>query len=281
LKILSRMILAVFIALSAAAPRCFAAGEKIVIYGDTRTNHEAHRKIVSAILKVKPFVVFHLGDMVNDGNNKKEWDIFEEIIAPLRKIARIFPLLGNHEAGSELYFRHFGVTEGARWYSLDLDNIHFTVLDSTSDLDEGSPQYKWLRSDLENHENAELFKLVLLHHPVFSVGRHRDTMELSRTLEPLFEKYRVDAVFSGHDHNYQRFLVNNIHYIVTSGGGAPLYSQESKSPYLEKFIKEYHFCVISVKDNVLLVQAFDPGLKLIDQFQIPARVHSRLEAVHN
>ena len=42
-------------------------------------------------------------------------------------------------------------------------------------------------------------------------------------LEPLFEKYRLTAGFFGHDHNYQHFLKNGVHYVITGGGGAPLY----------------------------------------------------------
>jgi hypothetical protein len=42
-------------------------------------------------------------------------------------------------------------------------------------------------------------------------------------LVPMFEKYHVTAAFFGHDHNYQHYLKNDIHYVVTGGGGAPLY----------------------------------------------------------
>ena len=42
-------------------------------------------------------------------------------------------------------------------------------------------------------------------------------------LIPMFEKYKLTAGFFGHDHNYQHYLQNGIHYFITGGGGAPLY----------------------------------------------------------
>ena len=52
----------------AASDKC---SKCIVIYGDTRTNHKPHKKIVKLIEARKPETVFHTGDMVNNGAKKK------------------------------------------------------------------------------------------------------------------------------------------------------------------------------------------------------------------
>jgi len=72
----------------------------IVVYGDTRTNHDIHRKIVSQIEKIEPRAVFNTGDLVADGANTGEWDIFNSITSNLRSKYPYYPAIGNHENDS-------------------------------------------------------------------------------------------------------------------------------------------------------------------------------------
>lgn len=248
----------------------FAFGAPIVIYGDSRNGHKAHRRVVSAILKFKPSVVFHLGDFVNFGSSKYDWQIFDEITAELSKTAEFYPVAGNHERDSAMFFRRFKLPQYRAWYSVERDGIHFVILDNNFELSEGSPQYKWLEEDLKNISNKVQFRVVLMHYPFFSVirkdGGYR---KLRAALLPLFKKYRVNIVFSGHDHSYQRFFRDDIYYVVTGGGGAPLYGQKYFNPYLKKFFKGNHFCVLTVEGKIINVKVLDTGLNLIDEFKVP------------
>jgi Calcineurin-like phosphoesterase len=56
------------------------------------------------------------------------------------------------------------------------------------------------------------------HYPVFSVGEHGDTSELSTNLLPLLRKYEVDAYFCGHDHISEHLVKDGIHYFIAGGG---------------------------------------------------------------
>ena len=68
------------------------------------------------------------------------------------------------------------------------------------------------------------FRFVIGHHPpITAVGRRQSDNAYMTALIPMFEKYKLTAGFFGHDHNYQHFLQNGIHYYITGGGGAPLY----------------------------------------------------------
>ncbi|MDD5155550.1 MAG: metallophosphoesterase [Candidatus Omnitrophica bacterium] len=261
-----------------AALFCRAAfAADIVIYGDSQSDAAAQRKVVRAIMQVKPAIVFRVGDIVNDGDDPGQWELFRKIAAPLLKSAEYFPALGNHDGDSRLYFENFPYIRNRRWYSLDRMGVHFIILDSNSDLSPESIQYRWLESDLQK-AGRDSFKIVLLHHPLYSVGSHReDEKGLRPGLVPLFAKYGVCAVFSGHDHNYQRFLRGNVYYIVTGGGGSPLYERTRDSPHLNKFVKAYHFCLLSPQGNVLKVSVFDDILNEIDSFNIPANPALRLE----
>jgi hypothetical protein len=54
-------------------------------------------------------------------------------------------------------------------------------------------------------------------------------------------------VFNGHDHIYERSLRNGIWYIVTGGGGAPLYDvNQNPNPYQVYAEKTLHFCKLLI-----------------------------------
>jgi len=243
--------------------------QPIVIYGDSRTGHQTHQKIVDEIIKIKPSLVFHAGDLVEDGLIPDQWASFNEITSDLIKIAEFYPVLGNHENNSSLYFDNFVLPNNERWYSVEKDNLHFIVLDSNSDCSIDSEQYLWLEDDLKNISTNIKFAIAIFHHPPFNTGSHdEDEKGLRQSIVPLFKKYGVDIVFNGHDHDYERSLYNDIYCIVTGGGGAPLYDQVRTSPYSQLFIKTHHFCKLSLVDGQLIIEIYDIDSHLIDNFII-------------
>lgn len=254
---------------------CFSIGDlqivsqAIVIYGDSRTGHQTHQKIVDEIIKTKPVIVFHTGDLVKNSKIHGQWVSFNGIISDLIKIANFYPTLGNHENNSLLFFANFVLPNNERWYSIEKDNLHFVVLDSNSDCNIGSEQYLWLEDDLHNIKENIRFVIAIFHHPPFGTGRHNeDVKKLRQTIIPLFEQYGVDIVFNGHDHDYERSLYHNIYYIVTGGGGAPLYKQARTSPYSQLFIRAYHFCKLFIINDQLIIEVYDIDSNLIDRFVI-------------
>ena len=104
------------------------------------------------------------------------------------------------------------------YYSYNYGNIHFISLDSYG-FDGGkyrfyepaSPQYQWLVKDLAI--NKSLWTIVFFHHPPYTKRSHDSNAEadlrLTREgLVPIFDKYKVDLVLSGHSHVYERsFLI--------------------------------------------------------------------------
>jgi acid phosphatase type 7 len=113
----------------------------------------------------------------------------------------------NGEAG--------GIPSGTKaYYSYNYGNTHFVVLDSYG-MDEGkfiladkdSPQLKWLERDLA--ANKSLWTVIYYHHPVYTKRSHDsdaelDLVALRQVLVPVFDKYKVDLVMSGHSHVYER-----------------------------------------------------------------------------
>lgn len=144
-----------------------------------------------------------------------------------------FPVPGNHEyyetATGQVdkqinYYNVISVPTKAEmggvasntkeYYSYNYGNIHFIALDSYG-LDEGkyrlfnsqSKQYQWLVNDLV--ANNSLWTIIYFHHPPYTKRSHdsnaEDDLRLMReNLVPIFDKYKVDLVMSGHSHVYER-----------------------------------------------------------------------------
>ena len=84
-----------------------------------------------------------------------------------------------------------------------------------------------------------------------------------------YEKYQVDLVLNGHDHDYERNqIVNGVRYIVTGGGGKSLYQQTNVNPYSQLFVSEYHFTALSISPTEISVKAIDKRGYIFDSFKV-------------
>ncbi|MCC6525955.1 MAG: metallophosphoesterase [Polyangiaceae bacterium] len=244
------------------------ASHPIVIYGDTRTGDEVHRKVVAAIRRVEPAMVFHTGDLVVDGTKPELWITFDAITGELRREAPFYPVLGNHERGSPLYFEHFELPNNERWYAVDTPLARFLVLDNYSPLAAGSEQRSWLDAELARRSPKPV--VVLEHQPFFSTGHHGGSETLQRELLPVLEAGGVAAVFAGHDHDYERSLHHGVVHVVAGGGGAPLYQQDKRDPRSVKFVAAHHFCVLTAAERGVHVEARTPEGETLDSFDFGA-----------
>lgn len=240
----------------------------VVIYGDSQNNHNVHLSVVNAIMTKKPEITFHTGDLVENGESKSDWEIFNKITWDLRKVSLFYPCLGNHEGESQLYFDNFDLPGNERWYYVDYFNIRFIILDTNIDFSPSSEQYRWLVETLRDSPYKDI--IAIFHHPPYSESNIDIGMAsmIRKVLVPLFEQYGVDIVFSGHHHNYQRFYVNGIYYIVTGGGGGPLRDKDIDALHCQKFVKTHHFCFLTVRDDKMILDVYDSDLNLIDNVVI-------------
>ncbi len=258
-----------------AAPAA-QTGFRFVVFGDTREGVSTHQAIIDRILDVAPDFVIHTGDMVEFGDCAACWDDFFRIEAPLLRSAPFYPTLGNHEDDQSpyaqtYYFDIFHLPGVERWYAFDYGNARFISLKA-----DGYPiniyypdqeQLDWLENQLAT--NTKLWTFVFFHWGVFT-SRGEDFLEtgMRSRLTPLFERYGVDAVFMGHNHGYERIKVNEITYLTSAGGGAPLYDMADPEPGSQVAARTFHFVLVNMNGDHLDGQAIDNEGKIVDRFEL-------------
>ncbi|HTP33940.1 MAG TPA: metallophosphoesterase [Candidatus Acidoferrales bacterium] len=250
---------------------------RFVVFGDTRTRHDVHRHVIEAMVAHGiPDFVIHTGDLVADGNDSSMWPVFFDIERELLRQTAFFPSLGNHERNSRDYYEFFHVE--TPFYSFNWGNAHFSVLNTDYGNAASSPaardafwteQTRWLEEDLAANQKTD-FRFVVGHHPPISaVARRQEFNPHMVALVPLFEKYHVNATFFGHDHNYQHYLKNGIHYVITGGGGAPLYDVDKPDPaYAVKVVSTENFVTVNVEGKAAKVKSTALDGKILDEFEI-------------
>ncbi|UCE17319.1 MAG: metallophosphoesterase [Gemmatimonadota bacterium] len=243
-------------------------------YGDNRDGPVMHRKITNLIASKNPDFVIHNGDLVNKGPVQKQWGLL--FFNPAHRLMSQFPLypvLGNHEENSEHFYNFFSLPNNERWYSFDYGKAHFIMLDSDDEgLFENGVQHTWLIDDLK--KKSATWTFVTLHVPPFTAGGNyykRRRIRLKNVLHTLMERYGVDIVFSGHDHNYERtrpiVSKNGAHpvtYVIAGNGGTPMryIGHREWTLYAERV---FGFVLVQVDGKKLLLRGMNIENEVIDE----------------
>jgi hypothetical protein len=266
---------------------------RVLVMGDVRTQPQIWAQVSGRMFEHETDALFAIGtgDYPSDGRQYSQW--IEQFFSPARRfLGRIplWPAIGNHEATrshddvtrteTSHYFSLFELPENERWYRVDYPLMTLLVLDSNSHLTPGLPQYEWLRDQLRSPRNR--FTLVALHHAPLTSGPHGGLHsdgtprewpidEGRRFLVPLCEMYHVDMVLTGHDHLYERSHKGGVVYVVTGGGGAPLYQVDSvDNPYQQVALATHHYVALDIDASGIELSAIDRDGVLIDHSVVPA-----------
>jgi predicted phosphodiesterase len=233
-----------------------------VVFGDTRNGVEQHRRVLERMAQEVPAFVIGTGDMVDEGVREDQWQQFFDVESAMMRDVVYFPSLGNHDRQgrgrtADTYRAYFSVPENGsdteRYYAFTYASARFLVLDSNAYSFALTDQTAWLERELiaTRQDPAIRHIFVVMHHPPFSVSLHGGSIDLRERWTPLFEKYQVSAVFSGHDHVYERAEHDGVHYFVSGGGGAPLYPRRPQpnpvdTDAVKKFERVFHYLRVSV-----------------------------------
>jgi len=244
---------------------------RFVVFGDFRTlrrdrpYHEPLSRILRDIEMIHPDFVISTGDAYYGygGSFERFKNEINYFVATMRRISvPVFNVAGNHEiAGGgkreEYLIERFGNLYG----SFDFGNSHFIILNTEEKGREGmikGEQLEWLRDDLEKNRDARNI-FVFMHRPMFSAidpdlifGKSFRDKGNRDYLHSLFKEFRVKAVFSGHEHLYSETIRDGIRYIVTGGGGSPLYQSPKGGGF-------FHYLIVNLKGEDISIDLMVPG----------------------
>lgn len=259
------------------APRCPADPSLFFgVIGDT-TGGSVPAAIADRLSGAGVDLVLHVGDVVYPDGRGEDYDPnFFVPFAPLLATAPILPILGDHDvrtADGAPFFKVFdlppnGLTPDPRFYSFRQGDAEFFCLDVESTaFGEDSVQYRWLEQGLA--VSRATWKFVTVFEPPFTSGNSNVVEQL--VLSPLFERYGVDLVFSGHEHLYERTHPicltgppdTAVVYVVEGGGGASVSNFDPES--FSAFLAAVHgYVTVRIENGSLLLEAHDVGGSVID-----------------
>jgi hypothetical protein len=157
--------------------------------------------------------ILHAGDLANRNDKDADWGEWHKAASWINAVIPSLPSAGNHEYGrgpqgkalTPHWRAQFTLPENGvagleeSNYFIDIQGVRVVSLNSNEKLAE---QTEWLDKLLA--VNPQKWTVATFHHPVFSAARGRDNREVREAWQPLFDKYAVDLVMTGHDHTYAR-----------------------------------------------------------------------------
>jgi len=275
-RIIAMLALAVLLLPAAVMQAVEDAGRsaRFAVIGDTGTGDKAQLAVarqMAANHEKRPFeFVLMLGDNIYEtGREKYIKSHFEEPYRPLLEAGvKFHAVLGNHDIIKGLDFQtnypNFNMG-GRRYYNFVKGDglIEFFALDSNEMTDE---QLAWLEESLSR--STARWKVAYCHHSIYSSARmHKPYLKLRNQLEPLYVKYGVNVVFSGHSHCYERVKPQKgVHYFVEGASGEiKRRTLDRKNPLFdagEDMINS--FLMVEVDENEFKVEARGYDDRIID-----------------
>lgn len=218
-----------------------AGAVRIAVIGDYGDGSQAAADVAALVKRWKPDIVVTVGDnnypsggaSTIDGNVGR---FYHEFISPYSgaygpgaERNRFFPTLGNHDWDArsstnrlpQPYLEYFELPGNERYYDVAWGPVHLFAIDSDYREPDGSSgdstQAAWLRAQLAASHAA--WKLVMMHEAPYSSGFQGSSTRLRWP----YQAWGASAVLSGHDHTYERVILDEFPYFVNGLGGESRY----------------------------------------------------------
>lgn len=270
---------------------------KFVYLGDPQNDLKEHcSRVFREAHRNSPDANFWLigGDLVTDPYD----DLWGEFFYAAGFIPRVIPIIaapGNHDHSRILvdgksrrskeiastWLTHFTLPENGpiefkeTSYYIDYQGTRFVIINSQSRVEE---QSVWLEDVLKSNKNK--WTIVCFHHPVYSTGSDRDDKATRESFQPLFDRYGVDLVLTGHDHTYARSkrIFNGkisedesrgtIYVVSVSGPKAYPLGNKYNQLMVKTAEKVQLYQIIEVTENKISFAAYTVDGKPFDSFEI-------------
>jgi predicted phosphodiesterase len=261
--VLAALLFGAYSPMVAAADKDF----RFVVMGDNRPGKEdpitptaEYIENIKEINLLAPDLVLNNGDLIkgyveDEAVILQMWSAFEAATAKFEM--PFYRTFGNHDVWNETSQRiaHelYDDLYGDLYYSFTHKDAYFAVLcsDFVGEMDQiTGKQLEWFKKDLRrNRKRAH--KFVVVHKPLWQFENSNWLAEV----QPLLAQYKVDMVFAGHAHKYERSRERDgVRYYITGGGGAPL--RKDRTPEQGWF---FHYLHVSVRGEEIKVAVVKTG----------------------
>jgi hypothetical protein len=248
---------------------------RFAVIGDTGSGTAKQHDVGDMMVKYRalfPFeFVLMMGDNMYGGEDPKDFEkkFSEPYKVLLDNKVKFYATLGNHDMPIQVNYENFNMN-GKEYYRFKKGNVAFYSLNSNY-MDK--KQVKWLEDELA--KDTSEWKICFFHHPPYSSAKaHGSDGQLREVVEPIFLKYGVNVVLTGHDHVYERIKPQKGIYYFVSGAGGKLRSGDinETSKLTEKsYDRDLHFMLFEVAGDQMYFQAISRTGETIDSGMIARR----------
>lgn len=280
---------------------------KALIFPDSQSNdYSDWKNLAQFARKENPDAAFfvNMGDLVDNGEDHSQWRAWFDSLHGMIDTMPVAPIMGNHETYNldwkvrmpEAYLHLFSLPPNGdverqnQFYSFDYGAVHFIVLNTQFDeMEQFQPglfaaEKEWFVNDLA--QTRKKWKVVLMHKDVLTYENTRRSdrkagiSDIGKEWMPLFDKYGIDAVLTGHLHTYRRRdRLYNFQpdtrgplYIVTGVAGNVRYPNLWIDHPFDKAVAPQpetdNYMTLEVTANILKFASFLPSGERIDQVEI-------------
>jgi hypothetical protein len=246
---------------------------RFAVIGDSGTGDREQYEVAARMEAYQQATGFDFVIMLGDNiyGNHAPQDFAKKFEQPYKPLldagVKFYASLGNHDDPyTETLYKPFNMG-GERYYAFRKGDVAFFALDSNY-MD--PKQLDWLDQNLKNSQGA--WKICFFHHPLFNEGRHHGPdLDLRAQLVPLFQRYKVNAVFSGHEHVYERMKPeNNVYYFVLGNSGKLMtHDLRGSSERVKGFDTDRSFMIVEITAGKLYFQVISRTGETIDSGELP------------
>jgi len=241
---------------------------RFAVIGDTGSGTDKQQQVADMMVRYRtvfPFeFVLMMGDNLYGSESAADFETkFSNVYKQLLDDkVKFYATLGNHDLPIQINYVNFNMN-GKEYYRIKKRNVAFYSLNSNY-MDQ--KQVKWLEDELA--KDTSDWKICFFHHPPYSsAGKHGSDKQLREVVEPIFVKYGVNVVLTGHDHVYERIKPQKGIYYFVSGAGGKLRSGDvnERSPLTEKgYDRDMHFMLFEVAGDQMYFQVISRTGETVD-----------------
>ena len=251
---------------------------RFAVIGDSGTGDTEQYEVAREMEAYRQVVGFNfvimLGDNIYGGHESR--DLSRKFEVPYKPLldagVKFYASLGNHDDPNiERLYKPFNMS-GDRYYTFKKGDVQFYALDSTY-MD--AKQLNWFEQNLENSSAA--WRISFFHHPLYNDGKmHGPDTDLRSRLVPLFKLYGMNAVFSGHEHAYERIKPeDNVYYFILGNSGKLVHNDFRGSPMMAtSFDRDRTFMLVEIAGDTLYFQTITRSGETVDAGSIARQAAS-------